>query len=784
MFKNYVRIAWRNLLKSKVFSFINIAGLATGIAVALVIGLWIWDEVSFNSQFPNHKRIAQVRVLQSLNELSGSDGTNAIPAGQALRTGYSDIIKRVAFVSWNNSHQINLDNKLISASGVWTETDFTSMFSLKMKEGTYETFRDPSTILINESLAKKLFGNTSALNKIVKLDNKLEMKIGGIYADFPRNTEFVSVQMLLPWANKENWLNKQTEWDNHCCPLYVELKEGTSFDQATARIKSLPTAHISEWKEELFLNPLDKVHLYTKFEKFTPVGGPIEFVWLFGAIGVFVLLLACINFMNLSTARSEKRAREVGIRKTMGSLKWQLVSQFLHESAVFAFLSLVLALIVVHISLPLFNELAGKKMSIPYSNPAFWMITLGFTLFTGLIAGSYPAFYLSAFNPIKVLKGTFRAGRLASIPRKVLVVVQFTVSVALITGTIIVFRQIEHAKNRPVGYTRNGLVTIPLTPEFDKYFEVARNEMIATGAVENVARSSMAPTSFNQNNSIDWKGRDPNNVVFFRDVNVSPEFGKTIGWTIIKGRDFSKDFPTDNGGAIIINESAAKVIGFKNPLGETVKWQGKDHAIIGVVKDMVTQSPYDPMEPSIFFWEGWNSVLTIRLKPTVPTKDAIAKIGVIFKKYSPNFTFNYRFVVDDYNKKFTDEVRIGKLARVFAILAIFISCLGLFGLTSFVAEQRSKEIGVRKVLGASVFNVWRLLTKEFVLLVFISLFIAIPLAYYYMQGWLESYQYRTSISWWVFVLAGAGAILITLLTVSFQAIKAAVVNPVKSLRTE
>jgi ABC-type antimicrobial peptide transport system permease subunit len=375
-------------------------------------------------------------------------------------------------------------------------------------------------------------------------------------------------------------------------------------------------------------------------------------------------------------------------------------------------------------------------------------------------------------------------GTKTSIPRKTLVVLQFTVSVVLIIGTIIVFRQIEYTKERPVGYSRKGLVSIPLTGEFDRHYNAARYELLQSGSIENMSRSSYGVTNFNQNNSIDWKGRDPKLVIFFRDVNVTPEFGNTIKWEIIQGRDFSKDFPADSGGAVILNEASAKVIGFKNPIGETIKWQNKDHTIIGVVKDMVTQSPYEPVEPAVFFWEGWNSVVTIRIKPSASEKAALSTIQAVFKKYDPEHPFNYNFVDDQYASKFSNEVRIGNLASVFAILAIFISCLGLFGLASFVAEQRSKEIGIRKVLGASVLNAWRLLTKEFVLLVIISLFIAIPIAYYMMQKWLQDYKYHTNPSWWIFAVAGVGVTLITLITVSFQAIRAAIANPVDSLRTE
>ncbi|MEO6673802.1 MAG: ABC transporter permease [Ginsengibacter sp.] len=783
MLKNYFKIAWRNLQKNKLYSAINILGLATGMAVALLIGLWIWDEVTFNSYHQNHTRLAQVMVTQTMRNESGTDESMSIPVGDALRKNYPNDIKYSSYTSWGDDHVISAGEKKLPGLGRWVQQDFPEMFTLKILQGSRDALKDPSSLLISESLAKALFGNTNAVNKVVRIDNKMDMKVGGVYADLPHNTTFYNTKLLLSWDNKENWRATQTDWDNHCAGLFVELYGNADFDKTTAKIKNLPTPHITAWKEDLLLQPMDKLHLYSEFKNGKAVGGRIQFVWLFGIIGVFVLLLACINFMNLSTARSEKRAKEVGIRKTVGSLRTQLIGQFLTESVVVAFIALILAIAIVQLSLPFFNFLADKQMSILWRNSLFWMLALGFTLFTGIISGSYPAFYLSAFEPIKVLKGVFRAGRFASLPRKVLVVVQFTVSITLIIGTIIVFRQIQYAKSRPVGYSREGLISVPLTPDLYGHYDAVRNDLLQTGAVENMAESSQRTTYFNNNNGIEWRGKDPGLVVFFRDVNVTRDFGKTIGWHIKEGRDFSKSFATDSA-SVILNETAAKIVGFKNPIGEIIKYSGKNYTIIGVVNDMVTQSPYEPMEPSIFLGDGWMGVITIKIKPTVAVREALAKIAPVFKKYSPGGPFEFKFIDDEYATKFSIEERIGNLAGVFAILAIFISCLGLFGLASFVAEQRTKEIGVRKVLGATVFNLWKLLSKDFVALVIISCLIAIPIAGYFLSGWLQKYNYRTEISWWIFVAAGVGALIITLLTVSFQAIKAALANPVKSLRTE
>ncbi len=490
--------------------------------------------------------------------------------------------------------------------------------------------------------------------------------------------------------------------------------------------------------------------------------------------------------MNLSTARSEKRAKEVGIRKAIGSMRKQLIMQFLSESILMASMAFVFAIILVLVALPFFNVIADKSMSIPWGNAVFWLVMVLFTFFTGFVSGSYPAFYLSGFNPVKVLKGTFRAGRFSALPRKILVVLQFTISVTLIIGTIIVFRQIQYAKNRPVGYSREGLITIGMnTPDLYGHYASIRNDLIATGAVENMAESS-SPTTDVYSNQIgfEWDGKQPGTNPLFGTIAVTQDFGKTIGWHVSQGRDFSRDFPSDTN-AMILNQSAVQLTGFKEPVGKIIRFNKKTYTVVGVIDNMVMQSPYTPVQPTIFFVDlNWSNVITIKIKPTLPFKEALPKIAAVFKKYNPASPFDYQFTDEDYAKKFSDEERIGKLASIFAVLAIFISSLGLFGLASFVAEQKTKEIGVRKVLGASVFNLWGMLSKDFVILVTISCALATPISWYFLAGWLKNYKYHTDISLWIFLVACIGAMVITLLTVSAQAIKAAVANPVKSLRSE
>jgi putative ABC transport system permease protein len=794
MFKNYFTTAWRNLVKNKIYSGINIFGLAAGMAVAMLIAFWIWDELTYDKYHTHHKQLAQ--VMTTFIGDDGKVGTGeavCMPIAPELRTKYGSDFKNISMASWNFGHVLAMGEKKITATGMWVESNFPSMFSCRMLKGDINALTDPSTILINATLAKTFFGDDDPIGKMIRLDNKDNYKIAGVFEDFPRNTSLHDTKLFLPWKKyitTEQWLkDAATEWNNHSWQAFVQVNDNIDMDKETQKIKDVVMVHKNaktEGKEQAVLFPVDKWRLY-EFENGKITGGRLQFIWLFLIIGVFVLLLACINFMNLSTARSEKRAKEVGIRKTVGSVRRQLVGQFLSESVLVAFVSFLFAIIFVVLLLPLFNNLADKSVGLPWTSPVFWFLALAFTFITGLISGSYPALYLSKFEPIKVLKGTFRVGRFASLPRKILVVVQFTFSVALIIGTIIVFNQVQYAKNRPVNYRSEGLITVSMsTPDLYGHYDALRSDLLATGVVDNMAESS-SPTTNVWSNQIgyNWEGKDPNTLPSFGTIAVTEDFGKTIGWQIKKGRDFSKDFATDSLG-MILNEAAEKLVGMKvDIVGQTIDFDEKKYHVLGVIKDMIMQSPYKPVTPTIFFYNrNWANVITVAIKQGTPVKTALGKIETVFKKYNPSAPFDYTFNDEDYSKKFSDEQRIGKLATFFTVLAIFISCLGLFGLASFVAEQRKKEIGVRKVLGASTYNLWQMLSREFALLVMISCFIAIPLAWYYLHQWLQHYEYRAPISLWIFIVSGIGALVITLITVSFQAIKAALANPVKSLRTE
>jgi putative ABC transport system permease protein len=793
MLKNYFKIAWRNIVKSKGYSLINIGGLAAGMAVAILIGLWIYDELSYNKYHKNYDRIAQVLQHQTYNGEIGTQSANPAAMGEEIRRLYGSDFKHVLQSSWNFNHALTYNKEIFLKPGSFFEPEVAEMLSLRMISGSRKGLYDMHSILLSKSVASTIFGNKDPMGKTLRIDDKVDVKVTGVYEDLPHNTSFKDLQFILPWnlyLSQNTWIKEMEDpWGSNFTQTFAQIGDNADMEKVSAKIRDVKLNKVQEdakrYKPLVFLHPMSKWHLYSDFKNGINTGGRIDTVWLFGIIGIFVLLLGCINFMNLSTARSEKRAKEVGIRKAIGSMRKQLISQFFSESVLIAILAFIVSMLLVVLLLPFFNSVADKKMSLLWNNPLFWLAGICFSLITGLIAGLYPALFLSSFEPVKVLKGTYRAGRYSALPRKVLVVVQFTISIVLIIGTTIVYKQIQVGQNRPVGYNRDGLISHGVTEPLHKHFEIIRTELKNSRVIIEMTESGSPTTEvWNTNGGFDWEGKDPGQAVDFPNNAVTYEYGKTVGWKIIQGRDFSREFATDSS-AFILNEAAVKFIGLKEPIGSVIRWEDKPFTVVGVVEDLLVQSPYKPVRPSLFHVSPeQQSVFIMRINPNLSANEALAKVEAVFKKHDPAAPFKADFVDEEFAKKFGNEKRIGSLATFFAILAIFISCLGLFGLASFIAEQRVKEIGIRKVLGASVANIWQLLSKDFLTLVFISCFIAIPIAFYYMTQWLQKYDYRTTISWEVFALAAMAALTITVITVSFQAIKAAISNPVKSLRTE
>jgi ABC-type antimicrobial peptide transport system permease subunit len=792
MFRNYFKIGWRNILSKKGYSFINISGLAIGMAVAILIGLWVWDELSYNKYHDNYAQIAQVMRQEG-------DYTNNILTtgmGTLLKTEYGNHFDKVAIVRGRLEERaiVFKDNSFLQ-NGYFMQPEGPEMFSFKMISGTQKGLEDMFSILLSESLAHKLFDNEDPMDQIVRMDDRWDLKVTGVYEDLPKNSVFSEASYLAPLDLYLDGWSSLDVWDNYNMYVYAQINPGSDFGVISTSIKNALQPHLSDGQPNtgIFLHPMSKWHLYAEFEDGKPVTSQnLLFLLFMGTIGILVLILASINFMNLSTARSEKRAKEVGIRKAIGSVRGQLVSQFLVESFLIASCSFVMAIILVNIILPWFNDVSGKELQILWANPIFWLACLGFVLFTSLLAGSYPAFYLSSFKPLKVLKGSVRAGSGTGVPRKVLVVVQFTVSISLIIGTVIVYQQIQFAKNRPVGYSRESLLTLPVRArDFSQKYEAFRNSLKESGYVNEVALSNYPITSSKGwNTGFEWPGKDPNQNVSFNTIRVTPEYGNTIGLEFVAGRDFSRDRASDRNG-IIINESALDIMGIEDPVGKVIDCppigsaERSQLTIVGVVKDMIKGSPYEPAFPSIIFYsDSYLSDMLIKLNRRISAGAALPEVERIFHEYFPFVPFDYKFVDDVYNQKFASEARIGYLAGFFTILAILISCMGLFGLASFIAEQRTKEIGIRKVLGATTVNLWQMLTKEFLMLVMIACVVAIPISYIMLRDWLQNYEYHTEIAVWVLVFAGAGTLMITLLTVSYQSIKAALMDPVDSLRME
>ncbi len=802
MLKSYFLVAWRSLAKNKVSSFINIFGLSVGMAVAIFNGLWVRDEYSYNKYYQHYDRIGQVMTRYTHDGESSINSTMSYSLALELKNHYADNFEHYVISSGTKQGILSTPEKQIPGTGEYMEPDAPKMLTLKMIHGTRAGLKDPHSILLSASLSRSIFGDSDPVNRMIKINNHDDVKVTGVYEDLPLNTEFTKDQFIAPfelWLSDNSWVQKAAQdWTNHFLKVYAEIKPTTSFAKVSASIENAERRNARFFKNASFQDERDLLYPMSQWHLYAPFRGkisaePIHMVRIVGLTGIAVLLLACINFMNLSTARSEKRAREVGIRKTIGSGRAQLINQFFSESLLVVFFAYTFALGLVILFLPAFNQLAAKQIAIPLTNPFFWMASLIFIVLTGLLAGSYPALYLSSFSPVKVLKGSFRVGRMASLPREVMVVAQFSISIILVICTLLVYRQIQFAKSRPVGYDRARIISMNMkSDDFYGKYDLLRTELKKTGAVTEMSESMGRITEIGSNNGgFEWKGMDPKQSQNFGTITVTPSYGKTIDWKLIEGRDFSDNDISDSSG-VILTESAVKIMGLKNPVGENIRWtfwvthESKNYTVLGVVKDMVMQSPYEPVLPTIFFIKSLNAgVDWIDIKiANMPMAEALPKIENVFRKIIPSAPFEYQFVDEEYARKFKSEQLVGRLATVFGVLAVFISCLGLFGLVSFVAEQRIREIGIRKILGASVFNLWQLLSIRFVMLVSISFLIASPLALMIMHEWIQKYSYRTNLSPWIFIMAALGALGITIITVSFQSIKAALSNPVNSLRSE
>lgn len=786
MLKNYLKIAWRNLIRNKSFSLLNIVGLSIGLAVTALILIWVNFDVSID-QF--HEKKDRIYEVYNQYPVDGEIWTwNSTPKIMAptIKKDYPEV-ESISRYNYDDTFLFSVGDKKIKSTGTIVDPEFLNIFSFPLLEGSVETVLEGvNSVVITESFAKKLFGNEPAVGKMVKVDNSDTFKVTGILKDLPNNTGF-NFDFLMPWAyaQQRGWNDKH--WGNNAIATYVLLKEGTNYNDFSKKIKNLRERYDKESPDMVtYLYPWSRYWLYSEFEDGKEVGGRIVVIRMFGIIAFIILIIACINFMNLSTARSEKRAKEVGIRKVVGARKGALIAQFLGESILISFIAAALALVLLLLLLPAFGELIQRPLSLDMNNAWFWITGLIVVLFTGVLAGSYPALYLSAFKPSAVLKGTFKKNSAPITPRKVLVVLQFSVAIILITASIIVTQQLKKVQDRQSGYSKNNLIYSIIEGDLEKNYTLIKNELLATGVAESVTKTS-SPITEGWSNSwgYEWKGKDEDDKTTIQRFNADDAIVKTIGMEIITGRDFDLNkYPTDSTAAII-NESAVKLMNFEEPIGQIIKDNGVDWHVVGVVKDFILDSPFQKIDPMVIAGAKFgHNVIHVKFNKTVATSESLAKTEAIFNTYNPEYPFNYEFVDQQYAKKFNNEQRTGELVDLFTLLTIFISCLGLFGLASYMAENRIKEIGIRKVLGASVRSITTLLSKDFLKLVLISIVLAIPVSWYFMSKWLEDFAYRITISWWTFALAGVLALTIALLTVSYQAVKAAIKNPVKSLRTE
>ncbi|MEN5235194.1 ABC transporter permease [Sphingobacterium faecium] len=786
MIRNNFKIAWRNLLKSKGYSTINIIGLAIGMAAVLIIAIWIQNQSQFDNFYSNKDNLYRVwNKYEDVGQIGMSNVTSG-PASVTLKAEYPEV-EHAARVYWNVDRLLSFDENKIKSKGTEVDPSFMEMFDFKLLKGNRsQVLSGPQNIILTESLSKKIFGDTDPLNKTLILDNKEPYQVSGIIADLPSNTDF-DFNYLIPLTKADNY---SPNWNTSTFMTYIQLKDGTDVDAFNKKLKNLIAKKTNnELKGSLFLYPLSKMHLYSKFEQGVPVGGKIDQVKLVAGLGFLILLIACINFVNLSTARSQKRAKEVAVRKVVGAQRSSLIAQFLTESVLLSLIAGMLSIGLTFLALPFFNKILDKPLILSITDPMIWISLVGFILLTGVFAGLYPAFVLSSFKPIKSLKVFGKSKKLTLNFREVLVVFQFGIALILIIATLIVRSQIEYAGKRDIGYSPSQLIEIPMEGDMTKNYEVIKSELINKNIAQAVTRTgwSITRNASNSSGNFSWEGATPEQgkKIVFNIGKAESDFVKTLGLKVLEGRDIDFERLASDSLSVLVNEAAIKEMKLKNPIGSILKWGSNTFTIVGVINDYINDSPYSPVTPLLIYpAKEWMLNMVVRTNPSLSIEHNLKQMEEILKKFNPAYPFEYKFVDQQFAIKFKEQQQTAQLALIFSGLAIFISCLGLFGLASYIAELRTKEIGIRKVLGASVTGITAMLSRDFVKLVLIAILLASPIAWWTMNKWLEDFSYRIEIQWWIFAVAGIAALTIAILTVSTQAIRAAHTNPIKTLRDE
>jgi putative ABC transport system permease protein len=791
MFKNFIKTAFRSLTKNKAYSFLNIFGLSIGIACASLIFLWVENEVNYDSTHLKKDRIYLARENQKYDTYVFTHSSTPGVMGPAIQAEIPGIANTCRTNEGTASLLFATGDKPVFASGKYVEPSFFSIFTLPFLEGNAATaLTQLHSVVITQKAAKKFFGNDkNVIGKSIRVDNKQDYIVTGVLKDIPANST-VQFEWLMPFQlfwDKSPWLKS---WGNNSLSTYIELKPGANPKTINKQLYGFIQKREPSSLGRVFLFSMNDWHLYDDFKDgFKTGGGQIEYVRLFTVIAWIILFIACINFMNLATARSEKRAREVGVRKVLGANKKSLALQFIGEALFMSFVAGCFAVVFIMLVLPAFNLLVQKQLTPGFNNPYHLIGLLFITVICGLVAGSYPSLYLSSFNPVSVLKGIKLKDTGAAYIRKGLVVMQFTASVILIISTIIVYQQIQHVKSRQLGFNKDKLIETGLQGDMAKNFNSIKQDLLNTGYIQNVALSDHAIIYGGNNTSgLTWDGKPPGSQVLISQRYVTPEFVETSGLKLLEGRDLTVTDTNTKPINMLITQSMANLMGKGSALGKRVHGEGDTTSavVVGVVNDYVYGNMYGKPDPVMFFSAAPKNteLMYIRIKSQKGIEASLAAIQAVLKKDNPAYPFDYRFVDDQFSQMFQSEMLVSKLSRVFSALAIVISCLGLFGLAAYTAERRIKEIGIRKVLGASVSGLATLLSKDFLQLVIVSCAIAFPVAYMVMQNWLKGYQYHVNIHWWVFAVAGLTAMLIAIITISFQAVKAALSNPIKSLRSE